>query len=218
MSQANFDRAEFLKENARYNREWFSDVRQRVEDGAPFAVVNVDTPTEIFKAFDIPVIVNQWWSSICGAKQKSAAYLGELNQRGYREGLCSYCSIALGSVLSDDPDKPWGGLPKPTIVVTNNTCGAKRKIFEAWGKAQDIPVFILEHPVIDDPPRAQISEMRTDWERLLGTRQLDFLTDQYRDLIAKLEELTGRKFDQDKFERVMNLVNQQEEYTPKPAT
>ena len=208
-------RAAFLDENAAYNKRWFQEVKAQVADGQPFAFINVDTPTEIFKAMGIPVVVNQWWASICSAKQRGPTYLNTLNSLGYRPGLCSYCSMSLGSVIADDDEKPWGGLPKPSILVTNNDCGSKRKIFEIWGERENIPVFVLEHPVIDDPPRARIEDMRHHWETLIGTRQIDFLAAQYRELIALLERQTRRAFDWKRFEEVMALVNEQEEFYAK---
>jgi benzoyl-CoA reductase/2-hydroxyglutaryl-CoA dehydratase subunit BcrC/BadD/HgdB len=209
------NRAAFLSENSAYNKRWFAQVQAEVANGQPFAFVNVDTPTEIFKAMGIPVVVNQWWASICSAKQRGPAYLSALNALGYREGLCSYCSMSLGSVIAQDKDKPWGGLPKPTILVTNNDCGSKRKIFEIWGERENIPVFVLEHPVIDDPSRGRIESLRHDWEALIGTRQIDFLAAQYRELIVLLERLTGRSFDWNRFTEVMALVNEQEEHYAK---
>lgn len=212
MIQNNPGRAAFLSENSAYNKHWFQSLQAKVANGEPFAFVNVDTPTEIFKAMDIPVIINQWWASICSAKQRGPAYLSALTAQGFRGGLCSYCSMSLGSVIAEDDDPPWGGLPKPTILVTSNDCGSKRKIFEIWGEREGIPVFVLEHAVIDDPPRAKIEALRHDWERILGTRQIDFLAAQYADLIALLEQQTGRRFDPKRLEAVMAMVNEQEEF------
>src|SRR5579884_2785321 len=111
----------FAKENSAFNREWFADLRRRVEAGEPFAYVNADTPTEIFKAMDIPVVVNQWWASVVAAKQKSAPYLSALNGAGYSRSLCKYCSLGYASVLAEDADDPpWGGLPRPSFVVSSN--------------------------------------------------------------------------------------------------
>jgi benzoyl-CoA reductase/2-hydroxyglutaryl-CoA dehydratase subunit BcrC/BadD/HgdB len=212
MTQPVLPKAQFLQENSVYNRVWFQDVQRQVAEGGPFAFVNVDTPTEIFKAMGIPVVVNQWWSSICAAKGRGPDYLNALVESGYRKDLCSYCAMALGSVLADDPAKPWGGLPRPSILVTSNGCGSSRKIFEIWGAREGIPVVVLDHAVLDDPVRKPIARMRTDWEEMLGTRQIDFVTAQYRELIALLERQTGRAFDHEKFAEVMRLVNEQEEY------
>ena len=212
MTQVGAAKAEFLAENSAYNRSWFVDVQRQVAEGQPFAYVNVDVPTEIFKAMGIPVVVNQWWSSICASKGRGPDYLNAIVENGYRKGLCSYCSMVLGSVLAEDEAKPWGGLPKPTILVTSNQCGSIRKVFEIWGEREGIPVVVVDHAILDNPVRKPIVAMRTDWEEMLGARQIDFVAAQYRALIARLEKQTGRTFDQAKFEEVMRLVNEQEEY------
>jgi hypothetical protein len=75
--QQHFDNARarhlsFAKANSDYNRNWFLALRKRVAAGEPLAYVNADiVPTEIFKAMDIPVVVNQWWGAVISAKQKS---------------------------------------------------------------------------------------------------------------------------------------------------
>lgn len=212
MTQQTTGRAEFLAENSAYNRRWFQEVKAAVADGQPFAFVNVDCPTEIFKAMGIPTVVNQWWASICSAKGRGADYLNAITSEGFRSGLCSYCSMSYGSVIADDGDKPWGGLPKPSILVTSNNCGSSRKIFELWGAREDIPVVVIEHAIIDEPYRGAIHDLRTDWDRMIGPRQVDFVAAQYRELIAVLERQTGRRFDWAKFEHVMSLVNEQEEF------
>ncbi len=48
--------------------------RRVVEEGEPFAIVQADTPHEIFHAMDIPIITNQWWSAYISAKQLSGRY------------------------------------------------------------------------------------------------------------------------------------------------
>jgi hypothetical protein len=67
-----------------YQREWFAGLRERVARGEPFAFVNADVPQEIFRAMDIPYVVNQWWAAVCSAKQMAPYYLGLLNERGWR--------------------------------------------------------------------------------------------------------------------------------------
>src|SRR5262249_41803132 len=41
----------------------------RVRAGEPLAVVDADTPHELLRTLDVPYVVNQWWASICAAKQ-----------------------------------------------------------------------------------------------------------------------------------------------------
>jgi benzoyl-CoA reductase/2-hydroxyglutaryl-CoA dehydratase subunit BcrC/BadD/HgdB len=204
----------FAKENSAFNRDWFLDLRRRVEAGEPLAFVNADVPTEIFKAMDIPVVVNQWWASVVAAKQKSAEYLGALNAEGYRQNLCKYCSLSYASTFEGDPAAaPWGGLPRPSLVVSGNDCNSLHKVFELWSTKFDIPFFRLERAAPDRPQRdGWLDNLEHGWEEVFGARVIDFLADQYRELIAFLETATGKRFDLDRFREVMRLVNEQEDY------
>ena len=75
----------------------------------PLVLADADAPHELLRALDIPYVVNQWWASICAAKQRAPRYLALLRERGYPDDLEQYSAISLGSTLDDDP--PWGGLP-----------------------------------------------------------------------------------------------------------
>jgi benzoyl-CoA reductase/2-hydroxyglutaryl-CoA dehydratase subunit BcrC/BadD/HgdB len=204
----------FAKENSAFNRAWFGEVRKQVEGGAPLAFVNADTPTEIFKAMDLPVVVNQWWASVVAAKQKSGDYLGRLNAQGYRKSLCKYCSLAYASTLETDPEAaPWGGLPKPSVVVSANDCGSLHKIFELWAERFDIPFFRLERAAITPPRTADwLDRLRDGWEDIFGREQIEYLVERYEELIVFLETHTGRRFDRQRFGEIMQLVNEQEEH------
>ena len=204
----------FAKENSAFNRQWFAEVKRRAEAGEPIAFVNADVPSEIFKAMDIPLVVNQWWAAVVAAKQKSADYLGRLNALGYRENLCKYCSLAYASTLEDDPSEaPWGGMPKPAVVIASNDCNSGSKIFELWAKRFDIPFMTIDRAA----PRAPrlngwLDRLRGGWDDIFGPEVIDFQADQYRELIAFLEQHTGRRFDPARLVEVMGLVNEQEDY------
>ncbi len=204
----------FARENSEFNREWFLALRKRVEAGEPFAFVNADVPTEIFKAMDIPVVVNQWWASVVAAKQKSAEYLGLLNAAGYRENLCKYCSLSYASTLAaSSPDAPWGGLPAPTMVISGDDCDSSHKIFERMAQAHNAPLFRLRRAPAGAPRRPDwLKDLRHGWNELFSEQAVDFLADQYGELITFLEQQTGRTFDINRFAEVMSLVNEQEEF------
>ena len=42
-----------------YQRRWYEELKQRVGRGEPLALVNADCPQEIFRAMEIPYVVNQ---------------------------------------------------------------------------------------------------------------------------------------------------------------
>ena len=120
----------------RYQRDYVQDLKRRVIDnGEPFAIVQADTPHEIFHVMDIPIVTNQWWSSYIAAKQLSPRYVQVLEKNGYTGSTCKYCSLGLACTLDNDPaTAPWGGLPKPTVLVARLTCDCIQRVFRLWAE------------------------------------------------------------------------------------
>lgn len=202
------------QEFARYQREWFAGVQRQVRaEGSPFALVNADAPHEIFRAMDIPYVVNQWWASVCAAKQRSADYLGYLRDRGYPDDQERYSSLALASSFEGSDDAPWGGLPAPDVVVAHLTGDAVGKIFELWAREYGAAFYPIELTVGpgDVEPR-WFDRMHGEWDELIEPQRLDLMVEELKGLIRFLELRTGRTFDEVKFARVMELANEQESY------
>ncbi len=196
-----------------YQREWFLRTSERVRRGEPFAIVNADVPQEIFRAMDFPYVVNQWWAAVCSAKQLSPYYFGLMNERGYRQNLCRYCSLSLASALDPVKDKaPWGGLPKPTLATARLTCDAQGKIFELWSREFGVSYYPLENTVPQYVPEHWWEKAPRQWEELFEPHRLDLMVEELEGLIRFLETTTGLTFNETKFKRVMDLINEQEEY------
>jgi benzoyl-CoA reductase/2-hydroxyglutaryl-CoA dehydratase subunit BcrC/BadD/HgdB len=195
-------------------RQWFADVQRRAADG-PFAVVNADAPQEILRAMDIPYVVNQWWASIVAAKQRGRDYAGLLKAADYPADVENYSAQGLAAALDFDTDSaPWGGLPKPDILAVVPASDAGSKIFEAWARETGAELFVFERSIDSrwDLPIAWWSDLPERWEQTLETERLDLMTAQLQASIPRLEVLTGRKFDPQRFVEVMRLVNEQEDY------
>ncbi|NUS53693.1 MAG: 2-hydroxyacyl-CoA dehydratase [Streptomycetaceae bacterium] len=201
-------------EATRYQREWFADVRRRVAEGEPFALVSADAPQEIFRAMDIPYVVNQWWASVVSAKQRSAHNMSLLRARGLPDDSEQYSALALGSVLDDpdDPDAPWGGLPRPTIVLGEAGRDAHRKVFDVWGEQPGIHTYRLETAVTPSVRPDWWELMPDRWEEAIGSARLDLMVDELEGLVRFLEVTTGRTLRESRLREVMELVNEQEEY------
>src|SRR5579875_666042 len=122
---------ECTQQISRYQREWFSELHERVAGGEPFAVLSADSPHEIYRAMDIPYVVVQWWSSLIAAKQLAPRYLASLREAGYPSSYEQYNTLPLGELLTADPDTaPWGGLPTPTILQASLASDSMRQLFE----------------------------------------------------------------------------------------
>jgi benzoyl-CoA reductase subunit B len=208
------DRLASTRAVSAYQREFVANLRKRVvEDGQQYAFVSGAVPHEILRALDIPYMVDVWWSGLVAAKRMSAYYLDFLERQGFHNDLPKYAAVALATLLDQDhPDPPWGGLPKPAFVVGRaNTAGSER-IFDLLAKHLDVPLAMLEVPGSTHmyPNWWEIS--RWQWEDLYESHRIDFMVEQFRDMLDMIHSVTGRRLDIDRLREVIERVNQQGAY------
>jgi benzoyl-CoA reductase subunit B len=90
-----------------------------------------------------------------------------------------------------------GRIPKPTIAVLTNACNTYIKWAEIWERMYHIPVFTL------DVPGTRAAGQQT-WP---GDRDFEndrnYVVSQLKELISVCEEVTGRRFDIDRFREVL---------------
>ena len=187
-----------------YQRQFVADLKRRVVDnGEPFAIAQADTPHEIFHAMDIPLVSNQWWSAYISAKQLSPRYFAVLDKLGYPANSCRYCSLGLACTLDNDPaTAPWGGLPKPTVLVARLTCECIQHVFGQWAEALGTRILSARGARLAAQGSGVVQALeRSDWEEVYEPRRIELLVKEMRELIELLEARTGRKFDEDKFVR-----------------
>jgi len=101
--------------------------------------------------------------------------------------------INLGYVLNGangDRDVPDAPLPD-FLVCGTNYCTQLVNWFENLSKELHIPLFMLDMPFIHDDD--------------LGHSRLEYIKAQFARLIRQLEEMTGRRFDQDRFMEISNI-------------
>ena len=128
---------------------------------------------EIFRAMDIPFVVNQWWAAICGAKRMTRKYFGLMQENGYRPDLNSYDAQALAESFDPDDKKvdadgnpmgPWGGLPTPTISITRLTGDVQSKIFGLLAENYGADLYVIENTIARTTP--------LNWYELAADRRM----------------------------------------------
>jgi len=197
-----------------YQKEFGASLKRRViDEGEAFAIAQADTPHEIFHVMDIPLITNQWWSAYISAKQLSSRYFAEMVKRGYPTNSCKYCSLGLACTLADDPaSAPWGGLPKPAVLVARLTCDCIQHVFAQWADAFGTEFFPLEAPAWEHKDAAWFNKSNEQWEKVFQSDRITLLVEEMLDLIVLLEKKTGRSFDEAKLLHLMGRINEQESY------
>nr|WP_295663118.1 2-hydroxyacyl-CoA dehydratase family protein [Polymorphobacter sp.] len=195
-----------------FQKQFGADLKRRVvDDGEPYAIVQADTPHEIFHAMDIPIVTNQWWAAYISAKQLSGRYFDVMTKHGYPENACKYCSLGLACTLAADPaTAPWGGLPKPAVLVARMTCDCIQHVFTQWAAALGSEFFPMEAPAWEHKDPGWFARSRTEWRSVYDPDRIALMVAEMRDLIALLENRTGKRFDEAKFQHLMAQINLQE--------
>ncbi len=196
-----------------HQREWFARLRDEAARGRPFALVNADVPHELLRAMDVPYVVNQWWSSIISAKRMSGRYLEALRERELPDDVEQYSALPLAEALSPrGDDAPWGGLPLPSVVLADGSGDSLRRMFQLWESELGVPFLPLEGAAAEAVPVNWWELMRHDWETAIGAPRIDLLQQEMRELIPRLEQLTGARFSRERLARAMALSNEQAEW------
>ena len=109
----------------------------------------------------------------------------------------SYCSLGLACTLANDPaTAPWGGLPKPTVLVARLTCDCIQHVFSQWAEALGTDFFPMEAPAWEHKHAGLVPAFANErWEEVYQPDRIALLVAEMRELIALLERKTGRRFD-----------------------
>jgi len=213
MTKPQADRLGAAKAALRHQKKWFAGLHEHADNGGRIALVNADTPHELLRAFDIPYVVNQWWSSIAASRQGAQRYLDLIGERGYPRDSEQYNAIGLGAAFDPDPSTaPWGGLPKPFLVLSELTGDTSRKVFDIWGEQEGTTFYPLESSTDNAVHPRWWETLSHDWENVIGTERIDLMVAELEGLIELLERETGRSLDYDKLAEIMRLGNEQAEW------
>jgi hypothetical protein len=193
-----------------YQRDWFTRLRHEVfEQGRPYVIGGALVPHEIFEALDLPFITDVWYSGLVAARRQSGYYSKYLSDLGYHEGLSRYGALALAVLLDqDNPDKPWGGISPPALVVT----GAGDRGADVLADVSGAVRIALEMPALERPYPDWWEMSRWQWEDLDQTSRIDVMLAQFSDLVEAAEQIAGKRLDLDRLREIVDRVNHQEEY------
>lgn len=181
-----FVKTEAGKSLTRLLADSYTDMHARAGEGAFVIWGAIIVPAEIFKGFEnVVYCVPESHSALCAGKGLGADMCLKAEELGYSTDLCSYARIDIGCLSNGCKDSPTFGLPRPHLLVSdNNNCSLLVKWFDVHRRGMDVPHFILDVPFCYGPQREK------DREYILA---------QLKDLIHTVEELSGQRFDRDRF-------------------
>lgn len=152
-------------------------------------------PAEILRAMDFEVFFPENHGAMLGATRMSADTIVEANAHGYSPDICSYLTSDIGAYLKGVTPltKAYGiaSVPRPDVLVYNtNQCKDVMHWFEFYSRQFQVPVFGIHSP-------SHLPEVKQ--------HHIDDVVRQFRELITRLEKLTGKRLVETRLEEVLSL-------------
>lgn len=181
-----------------------------IEGGGDYVIADAVAPHEILHAMDVPVISLPWYSAVIAAKQLSPYYFGLMDRLGYHDGLPRYSSLPFMTTLAGEPERaPYGGLPKPMMILERLRGDFGQKIGEQWSRAfGGVPLVTIDSSSVTQLRPNWAAHAQSDWETLYEPHRLDFQVKQLENVIAITETLSHRAFDPAEFRQIMHRINE----------
>src|SRR5512141_2389326 len=178
---------------------WYEQLNTAATTGNPPTVSMMVSGNcvELLEAFGAIPIYPEVNALQLAIRHQSLGPILVAEEMGYAADNCAYVKADIGAYINGIT--PTGGkIPKPTLVLCNFVgCNTYLKWFEHVAEFTGAPLYTLDVPFLrtDEPSRADI----------------DYVVKQLHEVVALLEELTGRKFDYDRFREAVRYSARVEE-------
>ncbi len=145
------------------------------------------TPVEILEALDIAYYYPESYAAVIAASSKEQKFLEEAINQNLCKDCCSYSCCIEGCVQLEEG--PRGLPPKPNVLIaTNNQCDTLPNWWNILAKRYDIPLIIIDYP----------------GEYAQRDIAFEYVSNQHKELITKMELLSGNKLD---YKLLNNLID-----------
>ena len=152
------------------------------------AWTTVFVPYEILNSMSTSGMFVEFFGAMLSGTGMSSKYLEIAESKGFSTDGCSYHRTIIGAALD-------GIIPEPDVLIgASIPCNGGVKALKRIGEIFNKEVFILNIPIEITPDA------------------IDYLTDQYDEMIRYIEVETGRKLDYKKLKKTIVYNNQAREY------
>ncbi|NLN98149.1 MAG: 2-hydroxyacyl-CoA dehydratase [Eubacteriaceae bacterium] len=149
-------------------------------------------PQEIFQTLGLKVGYPENQAAAIAARGAGEKLCVHAEDSGYSNDICAYARVNLAYM--DLKDVPEQNMPQPDFLLCcNNICNCMIKWYENISKELDIPLILIDIP------------FNPDYE--VSDEQVAYVKAQFLAAIKQLEEITGKKWDDEKFKEVMEISN-----------
>jgi benzoyl-CoA reductase subunit B len=167
--------------------KWYERLNEAAETGVPptASLMISGNCVELLEGFGAVPIYPEVNALQLAIRHQSLEPILAAEELGYAPDNCAYVKADIGCYLKGIT--PTGGkLPKPNLVLCNFVgCNTYVKWFEHTAELTGSKLYVLDVPFLreNEPSPADV----------------DYVVRQLKEIVALLQELTGRKFDYDRF-------------------
>ncbi|QAT49966.1 2-hydroxyacyl-CoA dehydratase [Caproiciproducens sp. NJN-50] len=169
------------------------DARQAKKSGGLVCWSSSIAPCEFCEAMGIYTVYPENHVVGIAARKGAPELLAYAEQKGYNNDICGYARANLAYMdvqkcISEE-------MPLPDVVLLcNNICDTLLKWYENIAYTLNVPLLLVDVPFNHEDEVTQAN--------------VDYVKDQFAEIIRQLENLTGRPFDYEKFGEVMKVASQ----------
>lgn len=162
------------------------------EKGEPVGWSSSKFPTEIAETLGLAVCFPENQAAAIAAKHGGRRLCDAAESMGYSNDICGYARISMAYSAGVEAEEREMPLPD-FLLCCNNICNCMTKWYENIARMHDIPLIMIDVPYNNTEDVDDVT--------------VAYLKGQFADAIKKLEEISGRKFDEQKFKEVCNNSN-----------
>ncbi|MHA2290057.1 MAG: 2-hydroxyacyl-CoA dehydratase subunit D, partial [Promethearchaeota archaeon] len=158
------------------------------DDNWSIGWTTVFVPYEILTSMGVSGMFVEFFGAMLAGTGMSNKYLELSESKGFSTDSCSYHRTIIGAAMD-------GLLPEPDVLIgASIPCNGGVKALKRIGEIFNKEVFILNIPIEVTP------------------KSIDYLTEQFEEMIEYIEKETGRKLDYDKLKKSIIYNNQARDY------
>ena len=170
--------------------EAYSSAQAAKERGEMVGWCSSNFPVEIPETLGLAVVYPENQAAGIAARGAGERMCNISEADGYSNDICAYARISLA--YAKIKSAPEQDMPQPDFLLCcNNICNCMIKWYENLAKELNIPMIMIDIP------------FNPDYE--VSDAEVAYVRDQFRAAIAQLEELTGKKWSEEKYNEVREI-------------
>ncbi len=149
-------------------------------------------PEEICQTLGIKVVYPENQAAAIAARGAGEKLCNIAEADGYSNDICAYARISLAYAKIESA--PEQDMPQPDFMLCcNNICNVMIKWYENIAKEKNIPLIMIDIPFNPD--------------KEVSKEQIAYVKGQFLEAIKQLEEISGKKWNENKFKEIMKISN-----------